>query len=167
MFGSSNHMTSYPPICLITPVHKPGTICRHITVTSSWTRWRLKSPASRLFTQVFIQAQIKESTNAPHHLPLCREFTGDRWIPRTKGQWVTRKNASIWWRHHEARIALQSNHGRIVSSRFIWQQRSPQNTHRWNLNQNTTSFIQENAFEPRFRNDVRFIQVSMRLWFSV
>ena len=23
---------------------------------------------------------------APHHWPLCGEFTGDRWIPRTKGQ---------------------------------------------------------------------------------
>ena len=25
-------------------------------------------------------------------------FTGDRWIPRTKGQ--SRRNVSIWWRHH-------------------------------------------------------------------
>ena len=24
---------------------------------------------------------------APRHWPLCREFTGDRWIPRTNGQW--------------------------------------------------------------------------------
>ena len=24
---------------------------------------------------------------APHHWPLWGEFTGDRWIPRTKGQW--------------------------------------------------------------------------------
>ena len=34
----------------------------------------------------FIQAQIKENTKAPPHWPLCGEFTGDRWIPRTKGQ---------------------------------------------------------------------------------
>ena len=27
-----------------------------ITITSKWARWRLKSPASRLFTQPFIQA---------------------------------------------------------------------------------------------------------------
>ena len=46
----------------------------------------LKSPASRLFTQPFIQAQIKENIKAPRHWPLCGEFTGDRWIPRTKGQ---------------------------------------------------------------------------------
>ena len=41
---------------------------------------------SRLFTQPFIQAQIKENIKAPCHWPLCGEFTGDRWIPRTKGQ---------------------------------------------------------------------------------
>ena len=47
--------------------------------------WRLKSPASRVFTQPFIQGQIKEN-KAPRHWPSCGEFTGDRWIPRTKGQ---------------------------------------------------------------------------------
>ena len=34
----------------------------------------------------FIQVQIKENIKAPRHCPLCGEFTGDRWIPRTKGQ---------------------------------------------------------------------------------
>ena len=43
-------------------------------------------PASRLFTQPFIQTQIKENIKAPRHWPLCGEFTGDRWIPRTNGQ---------------------------------------------------------------------------------
>ena len=33
-----------------------------------------------------IQAQIKENIKAPRHWPLCGEFTGDRWIPRTNGQ---------------------------------------------------------------------------------
>ena len=46
----------------------------------------LKSPASRLFTQPFIQAQIKENIKAPRHRSLCGECTGDRWIPRKKGQ---------------------------------------------------------------------------------
>ena len=46
-----------------------------------------KSPALRLFTPPFIQAQIKENIKAPRHWPLCGEFTGDRWIPRTKGQY--------------------------------------------------------------------------------
>ena len=53
-----------------------------ITVTLQWARWRLKSPASPLF----IQTQIKENIKAPRHWPLCGEFTGDRWTPRTKGQ---------------------------------------------------------------------------------
>ena len=38
-----------------------------ITITS---RWRLKSPASRLFTQPCIQAQIKYHIKAPRHWPL-------------------------------------------------------------------------------------------------
>ena len=61
-----------------------GQLC--ITVTSYWAWWRVKSPPSRLFTQPFIQAQIKESTKASRLWPLWGELTGDRWIPRTKGQ---------------------------------------------------------------------------------
>ena len=57
-----------------------------ITVTSSWARWHLKSPASRLLTQPFIRAQIKGNIKVPRHWPLCVEFTGDR----DKGP-VTRK----------------------------------------------------------------------------
>ena len=57
-----------------------------ITVTSKWARWRLKSPTSRLCTQPFVQTQIKENIKAPRHWPLWGEFTGDRWIPRTKVQ---------------------------------------------------------------------------------
>ena len=59
---------------------------KNITVTSWWARWPLKSPASRLITQPFVQAQIKENIKAPRHWPLWGEFTGDRWIPRTKDQ---------------------------------------------------------------------------------
>ena len=36
--------------------------------------------------QPFVQAKIKECIKAPRHWPLWGEFTGDRWIPRTKGQ---------------------------------------------------------------------------------
>ena len=39
-----------------------------------------------MFTQPFIRAQIKVNIKAPRHWPLCGEFTGDRWIPRTNGQ---------------------------------------------------------------------------------
>ena len=71
-----------------------------ITVTSQWARWRLRSPASRLFTQPFIQAQNKENIKAPRHRPLWGEFTGDRWIPRTKGQLRGKcfhLMTSYWW----------------------------------------------------------------------
>ena len=63
-------------------------LCRPacITMTPWWAQWRLKSPASPLFTQPFIRAQIKENIKTPHHWLLCGEFTGDLWIPRTKDQ---------------------------------------------------------------------------------
>ena len=39
-----------------------------------------------VYSTVYIHAQIKENIKAPRHWPLWGEFTGDRWIPRTKGQ---------------------------------------------------------------------------------
>ena len=32
------------------------------------------------------KVQIKQNIKAPRHWPLWGEFTGDRWIPHTKGQ---------------------------------------------------------------------------------
>ena len=60
-----------------------------ITLTSSCPRWRLKSPACRLFTQPFIQTQIKENIKAPRHWPLCGNSPGQVTSPH-KGP-VTRK----------------------------------------------------------------------------
>ena len=82
-----------------------------ITVTSQWARWRLNSPASRLFTQPFIQVQIKENIKDPRHWLLWGEFTGDRWIPRTKANYA--EDVSIWWRHHDVCGNL-SNFTRLV-----------------------------------------------------
>ena len=64
-----------------------------ITETSCWAPWRLKSPASGLFTQSFVQSHIKGNIKAPRHWPLLGESTGDRWNPLTKGQlpWLYRK----------------------------------------------------------------------------
>ena len=39
-----------------------------------------------MFTEPFIQAQIKENIKVLRHWPLWGEFIGDRWIPRTKAQ---------------------------------------------------------------------------------
>ena len=54
----------------------------------------LKSPASRLFTQAFIQAHIKENFKAPRHWPLCREFAGDGEVPAQMAG--NAENVSIW-----------------------------------------------------------------------
>ena len=70
--------------------------CHHITLTSQWSRWRLKS--SRLFTQPFIQTQNKENIKAPCNWPLCREFTGTGEFPAQRASYP--ENVSIWWRHH-------------------------------------------------------------------
>ena len=63
-------------------------------------RRRLKSPASRLFTQPFIQAQIKENITDPRHWPLCAgnsPVTGEFPAQRASNT----ENVLIWWRHHE------------------------------------------------------------------
>ena len=61
-----------------------------ITVTAQWAWWRLKSPASRLFTQPFVQVQTKENIKVPCHWPLWGEFPGQR-ASNTE-------NVPIWWR---------------------------------------------------------------------
>ena len=66
-----------------------------ITMTSQWARWRLKSPVSRLYTQPFIPAQMKENIKG-----LCQ------WNSPVTGEFPAKRasnaeNVSIWWRHHE------------------------------------------------------------------
>ena len=39
-----------------------------------------------VYSAVYFWAQIKENIKDPSHWPLCREFTGGRWIPRKNGQ---------------------------------------------------------------------------------
>ena len=38
-----------------------------------------------MVTQMFIQPQIKENIQVPHHWRLCRECTGEQLNSRTKG----------------------------------------------------------------------------------
>ena len=52
-----------------------------------------------MFTQPFIQTQIKEYIKAPRHWPLCGEFTGTGEFPAQRASYA--ENVSIWWRHHE------------------------------------------------------------------
>ena len=83
----------------IAPVQPSAENTLHITLTSWWLRWRLKSPASRLFTQPFIQTQIKENIKAPCHWPLCGEFTETGEFPAQRAS--NAENVFIWWRHHD------------------------------------------------------------------
>ena len=39
-----------------------------------------------VYSNMCVQAQIKENIKVPRHWALCGEFTGDRSIPHTKGQ---------------------------------------------------------------------------------
>ena len=90
-----------------------------ITVTSECVRWRLKPPASRLFAQPFVQAQIKENIKTPRHWPLLVESTGDTGP-------VTRK--CIWWRHHcftETYGATNDDEASTITTHcFQWEFRS-------------------------------------------
>ena len=68
-------------------------------MTSWWARWRPKSQASRLFTQSFIQTQIKE-TSRLRVTGLCEgnsPETGE--LPAQMASYA--ENVSIWWRHHD------------------------------------------------------------------
>ena len=38
------------------------------------------------FLNRLFRRRSNKNIKAPRHWPLCREFTGDRWIPRTNGQ---------------------------------------------------------------------------------
>ena len=39
-----------------------------------------------VYSTVYSGADQRKKNKAPRHWPLCGEFTGDRWIPRTNGQ---------------------------------------------------------------------------------
>ena len=106
-FSHPNH--SEYVICIYIYIYQalfmlPRLSCRkapadnYITVTSQWTQRRLKSPASRLFTQPFIQAHIRETSKlrvtglCAGNSPVTGEFPAQR--TSTAGK------VSIWWRHH-------------------------------------------------------------------
>ena len=85
--------------CPCDRVEVPVTILCLITMTSLWAQWRLKLPASWLFTQPFIQAQVKESIKAPRHWPWClgnSPVTGE--FPEHMAS--NAENVSFWSRPH-------------------------------------------------------------------
>ena len=72
-------------MCLVTRV--PFTL-QHYGDVIMGTIASKKSPASRLFTQPFIQTQINENVKAPRHWPLCREFTGTGEFPAQRASYA-------------------------------------------------------------------------------
>ena len=73
-----------------------------IKVTSSWARWRFKSPASRLFTQSFRRRSKK--TSKLRVTCLCEgnpPVTGGFPSQRT----IDAENVSIWWHRHDMYVS--------------------------------------------------------------
>ena len=92
---------AFSEIALMNPIFK-----HHITDYQHIFGFRItmgaiasKITTSRLFNQAFIQTQIKENIKVPRHWPLCGEFTGDRWIPRTNDQLRGKcfRLMTSWW----------------------------------------------------------------------
>ena len=67
-------------------------------MTSQWAQYRLKSLASRLFSQLFIEMQIKENIKAPRHWLWAGNLPGTGEFPVQRAS--NAENVSIWWRHH-------------------------------------------------------------------
>ena len=65
-----------------------------VIISAMVSKW----PASRLFTQPFIQAQIKENIKAPRPWPLCGESPVTGEFPAQRAS--NTENVSIWWCHH-------------------------------------------------------------------
>ena len=96
---------------------------RGLTSSLQWrdneTRWRLKSPASRLFTQPLVQAQIKENIKAPRHWLCEGNSLGTGEFPAERAS--DTENVSFWWRHvskigHKWRGATEQQQQAVVQA---------------------------------------------------
>ena len=67
-----------------------------ITMTSCRSPWRLKSPASRLFTQAFIQWKKTPKLRVTGLYEGNSPVTGE--LPAQRAS--SAENVFIWWRHH-------------------------------------------------------------------
>ena len=83
-------------------------------MTSQWAQWRLKSPASLLFIEPFIQGADQRKHQSSASLAFVREFSGGRWIPRTWQMASNAENVSTWWRHHDVFVT-----GRQINSLVV------------------------------------------------
>ena len=79
-----------------------------ITVTTWWGLWRLKSPASRLFTQPFVQAQIKEKHQTSVSLAFVRRIHRSPLNSPHRGP-VTQRNSYLIEGDHSNRYGQNTN----------------------------------------------------------
>ena len=73
---------------------------------NEWARWRLKTPASQLFTQALIRVRRSKKTSKFRVTGLCAgnsPVTGEFPAQRASNA----ENISIWWRHHVMVNSLQ------------------------------------------------------------
>ena len=63
-----------------------ATVMESLFLTIQWRHNERDGVSNHRCLEPFVQAQIKENIEASSHWPLRREFTGYRWIPRSKGQ---------------------------------------------------------------------------------
>ena len=84
-------------------------------MTSYWVQWHLKSPSSRLFTQPFIQVQIKENTKAPHHWPTCTkgQYPGKCFHLMTSSCCLVRLNGIHLFMVSITEICLKTTHVKL------------------------------------------------------
>ena len=98
-----------------------------IIMTSQRARRRLKSPASPLFTQPFIRAQIKQTIKAPRHCagnsPITVEFPAQ--------MASNAENVSIGWRHDDddfCQLLLGTHCSKICFKiQIVWLNKSHKN----------------------------------------
>ena len=115
-------------------------------------RWRLKSPASRLFTQPFIQVQIKKKSKLRVTDPCAGNslLTGE--FPAQMAS--NAENISIWWRHHELGMSPLS------ATEMVWPwtaDNTPKRVFPYGVLQRTMSCIKSitNFLSPSIRKQGR------------
>ena len=137
---------------------------------SQWARWRLKSPASPLFTQPLILAQIKEKNQSSASLAFVREI--DRWPVNSphKGP-VTRKmfpfddvimtdiSLALEQSHNCANVSLVTPNDMSTIGRYNWIQQE-----KLNVNSVTTSNFQVYVRDFVFLDF--HIEKSWLVWYS-
>ena len=67
---------------------------KFITMTSQWSRWRLESPASRLFTQPFIQGADQRKHQSSASLAFVRGI--HRWLVNSPHKGLVTRKMSLF-----------------------------------------------------------------------